>query len=188
MRALSLWQPWASAIAMGWKRIETRGYRTRFRGPLAICSARTTTGVDVAARGDRAGHGMAWRHLFFLDNRGLAQIFRDLPRGVVLATCDLIDCIPAAQAKEQLLQDKDTGGGWIERQLGDYREGRWAWQLANVQRLEVPVHVYGRQGLFDVHLPETRSAAAAPQEGPAGGTATSTNAVGHAAAEHLQQE
>lgn len=28
MRALSLWQPWASAIAAGAKKIETRGWST----------------------------------------------------------------------------------------------------------------------------------------------------------------
>ena len=36
MRALSLRQPWASLIADGHKTIETRTWRTRYRGPLAI--------------------------------------------------------------------------------------------------------------------------------------------------------
>ena len=36
MKALSLYQPWATAIALGSKRIETRGWPTSYRGPLAI--------------------------------------------------------------------------------------------------------------------------------------------------------
>jgi len=36
MKALSLRQPWASLIADGRKTIETRTWRTRYRGPLAI--------------------------------------------------------------------------------------------------------------------------------------------------------
>lgn len=36
MKALSLRQPWASMIADGRKTIETRTWRTRYRGPLAI--------------------------------------------------------------------------------------------------------------------------------------------------------
>lgn len=33
MKAISLWQPWASAIAVGAKRVETRSWATKYRGP-----------------------------------------------------------------------------------------------------------------------------------------------------------
>ena len=36
MRALSLWQPWASLIADERKKIETRHWPMHYRGPLAI--------------------------------------------------------------------------------------------------------------------------------------------------------
>jgi activating signal cointegrator 1 len=39
MRALSLWQPWASLIADGRKKIETRHWEMLYRGPLAIHAA-----------------------------------------------------------------------------------------------------------------------------------------------------
>jgi hypothetical protein len=38
MKALTLIQPWASLVAIGAKRVETRGWRTSYRGPLAIAS------------------------------------------------------------------------------------------------------------------------------------------------------
>jgi activating signal cointegrator 1 len=39
MRAISLWQPWASAVVLGIKTIETRGKLTHCRGPLLIHAA-----------------------------------------------------------------------------------------------------------------------------------------------------
>ncbi|MYC08182.1 MAG: ASCH domain-containing protein [Chloroflexi bacterium] len=56
MRALSLRQPWASMVADGRKTIETRTWRTNYRGPLAIhASARPhddlpTGGIIAIAR------------------------------------------------------------------------------------------------------------------------------------------
>jgi len=40
MKAISLWQPWASMIASGKKTIETRKWATSYRGDLLICSTR----------------------------------------------------------------------------------------------------------------------------------------------------
>ena len=36
MKAVSLWQPWASLIVHGIKGVETRGYPTNVRGRVAI--------------------------------------------------------------------------------------------------------------------------------------------------------
>ena len=40
MKALSLWQPHAQAIAAGLKPYETRHWPTRYRGPIAIHAAK----------------------------------------------------------------------------------------------------------------------------------------------------
>lgn len=47
MKAISLWQPWASLIREGKKTIETRRWYTHFRGDLVICS---TKNPPVAGR------------------------------------------------------------------------------------------------------------------------------------------
>lgn len=55
MKALSLRQPWASLIADGHKTIETRTWRTRYRGSLAIhasarpCGDLPTGGIVAVA-------------------------------------------------------------------------------------------------------------------------------------------
>ena len=42
MKAISLWQPYAALIALGFKKIETRSWPTTYRGPLAIHAAQKT--------------------------------------------------------------------------------------------------------------------------------------------------
>jgi hypothetical protein len=41
MKALCVKQPWANLISMGLKTIETRTWKTNYRGPLIICSSKT---------------------------------------------------------------------------------------------------------------------------------------------------
>lgn len=40
MKAISLWQPWATLISTGDKTWETRSWATTYRGPLAIHAAK----------------------------------------------------------------------------------------------------------------------------------------------------
>ena len=47
IKAVSLLQPWASLIAAGAKKFETRSWSTTYRGPLLICASRPL-GVAVA--------------------------------------------------------------------------------------------------------------------------------------------
>lgn len=42
MRAITILQPWATAIAVGAKRIETRGRQIHYRGPMAIHAGKST--------------------------------------------------------------------------------------------------------------------------------------------------
>ena len=40
MKAITIWQPWASLLVSGRKRYETRSWATSYRGPIAIHAAR----------------------------------------------------------------------------------------------------------------------------------------------------
>lgn len=44
MKAITLYQPWATLVALGKKKIETRSWKTDYRGPLAIHVAKKFTG------------------------------------------------------------------------------------------------------------------------------------------------
>jgi len=126
MKAISLWQPWASAMALGWKRNETRCWATSYRGPLLIHAAKRIIGWPT----------ITIQSLF----DGIAFQPPDLPRGVILCKVDLVDC------KRILMHNRPEG---IERALGDYTPGRFMWITENLKTFD-PIPFRGRQRLFDV--------------------------------------
>src|SRR5579884_2404480 len=112
MKALSLFQPWASLVILGAKRYETRGWQTLYRGPLVIHACR---------RFPEELRGLCGREPFrrVFRGAGFASWF-DLPLGALLGTVELTDC---------RLAEEMPAGTEIELALRAYRAGRWAWQL-----------------------------------------------------------
>lgn len=145
---LSLLQPWASLVAIGAKCIETRSWRTDYRGPLLIASSKGFSGdlrrltrsdlffralTDPLGPNDGGGLFPAWRS----GNRPYVDDY--LPLGSILCRVDLTHCVritPANTPPEP------------ERSFGDYTPGRYAWHLANVRRLDRPVPAKGSLGLW----------------------------------------
>ncbi len=125
MKALSLWQPWASAIALGHKKIDTRHWATKYRGPIAIHAAKRFQ------REQRVFAGI---------ERTLGRLPDRLPFGAIVAIAYLDDIVPT----EQLAPSS------IERMYGDYSSGRYGWILESIQALAEPIPFKGRQGLFNI--------------------------------------
>jgi hypothetical protein len=46
MKAISLWNPWAYAVPLGLKGVETRSWATNYRGPIAIHAALNRKGIS----------------------------------------------------------------------------------------------------------------------------------------------
>lgn len=152
---LTLTQPWASLVAIGAKKIETRSWSTSYRGPLAIHAAKgmPTSAVEccvsepflsvLQAAGfmppefplDRPYDVMAW-----------------FPRGKVVAVCGLVDCLPI---KIYSIGDSAINGTSYplpaepERSFGDYSVGRFAWLLADIRALPTPIPAKGALGLWE---------------------------------------
>ena len=131
MRAITLWQPWASAIAHGWKQVETRGRRTLHRGPIAIHAAKVWGPTQKEAA--RRLSGVVEKP---------ADHFDDLPRGFVVCVANLVDCVEMTQ---ELIDATPS----LERAFGDWRPGRWAWYLEDVKFLQDnPFPLKGRQSMW----------------------------------------
>jgi hypothetical protein len=137
MHAITLYQPWASAVALGLKKFETRSWSTRHRGPLLIHAARKWTSEQ------REFRTKAMDRL-----RADPQISDELRRsflgyssvlGCIVAVTRLADCLPTT---------RHPGGTDLENLFGDYSLGRWVWHLGDVIRLDEPVPCAGRQGLW----------------------------------------
>jgi activating signal cointegrator 1 len=117
--AISLWQPWASFIAIGVKPYETRHWRApaRFVGlRIAIHAAK-----KPVSRDDREW----WQRI-----SGEAA----LPLGAFVCTAILRAVVPA----ESVLSDD----------FGDYLAGRFCWHLVDVERLPSPIPAKGAQGFW----------------------------------------
>lgn len=151
MKAISLWQPWASAIAVGSKRIETRSWRTSYCGPIAIHAAKKGGHNSIASLWPDLD--IWWDAVFKLlgvdrDMKASERFDRILPFGAIVATANMTGYCGTEFVRDDVL-DKDNGG-FTERDLGDFTPGRFAWMLNDVRRLETPVPCVGRQGLFNV--------------------------------------
>lgn len=139
MKAISLWQPWASLIAIGAKRIETRHWETRYRGQLAIHAAKkwnrdlSETCCEPEFQSALKAGGV-WPP--------------SLPFGAIVATVELYDCILIHHAAPGALDLRLLSGH--EEAFGNYADGRFAWRLRSVRRLVTPIPYRGAQGLFDV--------------------------------------
>lgn len=166
VKALPLWQPYASLVAMGVKRVETRHFPPSRLGLEAgqRIAIYATLGTGPGGKAAYLAKLAELRHLLAAPPRfegGLhaAQVLRladELPRGKVIATATLAS---AEQMTPQALVY-----AWrhypTEVVCGDWKVGRWAWQLTDVRTFDpfapppLPV-VNGRrrgsrQGAFNI--------------------------------------
>lgn len=124
MRALSLTQPWATAIAIGLKQWETRSWPTSFRGQVAIHAAK---GFPRWAKD-------------FAEQKRLA----DLPLGSIVCIANLTQCRQTQTLVSELSPE--------EQEWGDYSEGRYAFKLENIRVLKQPIIATGALGFWAVQL------------------------------------
>ena len=151
MKALTLYQPWASLIAMGVKSIETRSWKTNYTGRLAIHAAKQVwpqAGIDLLNDGRVAA---AYREI---TGNELQKIWHVWPHGAIVATCKLVFCREILEWPDLYVYDYRMKaavkiGESLEGLLGDFRPGRFAWMLEDVQPLRVPIAATGHQGLWN---------------------------------------
>lgn len=137
-RALTLIQPWASLMALGQKKIETRSWSTAFRGWMAITASKAFPREyrDLMSR-EPFTTAMAGPEYPFSSDSG------DLPRGAVVCIGRLYAC-------------RSTNEDWIEsladteRQFGNYAPNRYGWCFNDLRPLTKPVPCRGMQGLWGV--------------------------------------
>ncbi|MGV0985051.1 MAG: ASCH domain-containing protein [Limnohabitans sp.] len=124
MKALTLTQPWATLVIAGTKQYETRGWHTDYRGTIAI----------HAAKGQDPRSADFARYL--RDKGVLDRAYQ--PRGFVLGTVTLSGCY----------RTQDLWPESLEREIGDWTPGRWAWSLDHAVRFDEPVPARGALGLW----------------------------------------
>jgi len=166
MRTISLWQPWATLVAIGAKRFETRSWRSDHFGPVAI---HATKGFGKLGDGrpftvdDCAALCASEPFRSALAAAGIGGV-DDLPFGKVLAVGIVAASIRIPHAPARFAPVPGRSWQWEpaaghynlspgrveqvpppdpERSFGDYTPGRFAWLLSDVTRLREPVKAQG---------------------------------------------
>lgn len=153
MKAITIYQPFSSLIAIGVNPYETRGH----------APPRKLIGERIAIH---AAKGI-WRLDADLLNRAEYQLrihrqpsITSLPRGAVICTAVLTG---AYRCGERII---GRGGPMFEVShrmngspasntyipidaYGDYSPGRWAWKLESVQIVDPPAEARGKQGFWN---------------------------------------
>lgn len=159
MKAITLYQPYASLIAVGVKTIETRSWSTPYRGLLAIHAAKT-----VPEEWEDEGDDLCRRFKNELGDRVLGDsksLFGGavLPRSAIVAVAKIDACLPTDDTFDDEGYLFDVAAEGDNRRIrvpdndlltGNYEEGRFGWMLTNVRALKNPVPVRGNRGIWDV--------------------------------------
>lgn len=158
MKAISIWQPWATLIASGAKRIETRSWPPYGLKPgqlVAIHAGKRWTAKEGELCTDDP---LFKRYLTLAQRRGLWD-FEKPPLGCVVAIARFDQAVPTEHTSHLSFKGKGKVPPeraaqiqlWLteaERAFGNYAPGRWAWVFAEVRPLE-PIPLRGQQGLFE---------------------------------------
>jgi len=132
VKAISLWQPWASLWLSPAKIHETRSWPTKHRG---------WTLVHAAKRSPDDFQGQD--ELDEVCKRVLGADAPLGPRGALIGMVNIVDC----QRTEAILNGYQEPDDFV---CGDYRPGRYGWRRSDYVIFKKPIPYRGMQMLFSV--------------------------------------
>ena len=124
MKVLTIKQPWASLIMLGYKRFEFRSWKTNYRGELLIHAGQ---GIDKEAM-----------------KRLQKYIPKDMPKGKILGKAKLVDCVKMSpEFKSELLKEnKDIYTD------STFKEN-YGWQMEDIEVFDEPIEAKGHLSLWE---------------------------------------
>lgn len=125
MKVLSIKEPFATLIKDGVKRYETRSWKTNYRGEIYI---HASIGLSTSLNKEK----------------GMSYLKSDINSGYILCRCNLVECILMDEDFINYIETETT-----EKDYGDYRLGRYAWELEVLEVLETPILAKGRLGIWN---------------------------------------
>lgn len=128
MKVLTIREPFATLIKNKVKYIETRSWKTNYRGELYIHSGLAKLSKDVKER------------------KNLSELYNedDLKCGYIICKCNLVDCI--YMTDEFIKEEKEKNpNNFI---AGRYEVGRYAWVLDDIEPIK-PIEAKGKLGIWN---------------------------------------
>lgn len=129
MKVLSLTEPYATLIRIGIKTIETRNWKTNYRGKLYIHASSTKIPKE------------------YKNNQELMSLvdINNLNYGNIICSCELIDCIEMTNEFIDNIKNNHKN----EYITGIYSNGRYAWIFKNIEILDNPIEAKGHLGIWN---------------------------------------
>ncbi len=125
MKVLSIKEPWASLIMNGTKKIETRSWKTKYRGEIYIHASLSKAKIIKPE---------------------VYELIKDMnfKCGYIICKCNLVDCI---YMTDEYVNDMKINH-YEEYICGHYEVGRYAWIVEDVKVIE-PIEAKGKLGLWN---------------------------------------
>ena len=127
MKVISIKEPFATLIANGMKNIETRSWKTNYRGELFIHAS----GKNLAKE--------------FLTNDYVVDLIKDMDMnyGNIICRCNLVDCVYMDESFLEYIKQNPT-----EYNLGEYKQGRYAWVMEDIEPI-YPISAKGKLNIWN---------------------------------------
>lgn len=129
MKVLSIKEPFATLIKNKKKYIETRSWKTNYRGELYIHASISKIQKEVKERKEL---------MELIDNDEMGY-------GNILCKCELVDCIYMTEEYIDYIKKNE----YEQYICGNYKVGRYAWVLRNIEPLERGIPARGRLGIWN---------------------------------------
>lgn len=131
IKVLSIIEPWATLIKEGKKRIETRSWKTSYRGELYLHAS--SKHIDKK-------------------NPYLPNLLNLIPNismgyGNIICKCKLVDCIYMDEVFMNQIKLNPQ-----EFMCGEYKIGRYAWILEDVEVLKEPIPAKGHLNIWNFNI------------------------------------
>jgi ASCH domain. len=129
MKVISIMEPHASLIKEKIKYIETRSWNTNYRGEIYIHASKKKITKS-----------------YYEEKEEIINLLKDkeFKYGYIIAKCTLVDC--KIMTKELIEAVKENYNEYIS---GEYKVGRYAWILENIETLENSIKAKGMLGIWN---------------------------------------
>lgn len=141
MKALTVWQPWGQLIVWGKKHIETRDWKTDYRGPLLIHAASSKNKATF----NRIYNDKALYPHFKKAGIETYNDYLKFPRGCIIGAVKLTGCVEMTEDYIDFIKNLCPE----EYAFGYYRVGRYAWTLEEPAIFPEPIPTKGQQRLWN---------------------------------------
>ena len=131
MKVLSIIEPWATLIVSKQKYIETRSWKTSYRGELYIHAS---------------------KKLINKKDEKIQELLKLLPTqemnyGKIICKCELVDCIYMDEKFINEIKQNQQ-----EYMCGDYQIGRYAWILENTELINPKIDAKGKLNIWNFEI------------------------------------